>query len=71
MLRLREMKRRYAFEKWVLWACLALLVSYPHVELSRLIIWYWAEYGLLRPFYLELIILGRMGDLYVSAYYGY
>jgi len=36
-----------------------------------LIIWYWAEYGLLRPFYLELIILGRMGDLYVSAYYGY
>ena len=43
--------------KWVLGIILILLLSYPHVELSRLIICHWAEYGLVKPFYLELLTI--------------
>lgn len=41
-------------KKQFLQFCFLLCSMYAPIELSRLIIWYWDTYGLLKIFYLEL-----------------
>ena len=36
---------------------IVMLAGYPLLELTRLIFWYWDMYGLIKPFYLEILLM--------------
>lgn len=54
-----------AIDRYYIFFLIIILTIYPAIELNRLIILAWQEYGLVRPFWIELawINLGYIGAM--------